>query len=194
MLTRSHSGIRNGRATRFWVDRWLESGVKLVDLVAADLNEINLDERVVDFVTKDGNLDLSRIGELLPTTSTTLIIGCSPPSDAHGEDVWIWGGEANGIAESVTHVLPNCSFPESVWSSFGSHSSDLRRDLNLEDWCMWLLKHDQAQILGITCWYLWKCRNELIFVGKDPPSSSLANRVSAWTKAITSSFSFERRS
>ncbi|CAN1147727.1 hypothetical protein LINPERHAP2_LOCUS16043 [Linum perenne] len=78
MLVGSHSEISDGQFTR------LESRIRLVDQKTVDTSDINIDEKVCDLVTSNGNWDFNRIGMLLPTTTTTQIIGFSPPSALKG--------------------------------------------------------------------------------------------------------------
>ncbi|CAN1787383.1 Putative ribonuclease H protein At1g65750 [Linum perenne] len=66
--------------------------------------------------------------------------------------------------ESVTHILRDCPTVASVWDELGySRQDQIRANLPLLDWCVVLLKNQDSLKLGITCWYLWKSRNEWTF-------------------------------
>ncbi|CAN1745190.1 Putative ribonuclease H protein At1g65750 [Linum perenne] len=72
MLVGARAAIRNGRETKFWTTRWLDSGDRLIDAFTGNIEELDISQSVADFVNIDGQWE-----------------DC-------GEDEWIWGGESNG--------------------------------------------------------------------------------------------------
>ncbi|CAN1169619.1 Putative ribonuclease H protein At1g65750 [Linum perenne] len=54
---------------------------------------------------------------------------------------------------------------------------------------MWLqdsIKSDGSLIFGITCWYLWRARNERIFTGSTENSISVAFKCRRWRDTVQS--------
>ncbi|CAN0857784.1 Putative ribonuclease H protein At1g65750 [Linum grandiflorum] len=66
--------IRDGRSTKFWTDKWLDSGIVLADH-AQNLQGVSFDSTVADFV---------------------LVFGMTPPVTQLGADSMIWGLEPSG--------------------------------------------------------------------------------------------------
>ncbi|CAN1144938.1 Putative ribonuclease H protein At1g65750, partial [Linum perenne] len=87
--------IRNRRKTKFWTDRWLDSGTLLID-VATNIQGVDVALTVADFVTPHGNWDLSKLYSCLPSDAGLQVMGMTPPCDSLGEDSAAWGLEPNG--------------------------------------------------------------------------------------------------
>ncbi|CAN1193208.1 Putative ribonuclease H protein At1g65750 [Linum perenne] len=90
-----HWSIKNGRKTRFWTDRWLDSGIILRDFALNDQG-VDFSLAVSDFVLPDGNWNLDVLSGCLPNDVVVQIIGMTPPCARLGEDSIAWGLEANG--------------------------------------------------------------------------------------------------
>ncbi|CAN1193402.1 Putative ribonuclease H protein At1g65750 [Linum perenne] len=96
MLEGSKSAVRDGKDTLFWTSNWVDSDLRLIDLVESSAEEVDLGETVADFTTIEGQWDFERLSRCLPTTAVDSIAGMSPPNPSRGEDVWIWGREESG--------------------------------------------------------------------------------------------------
>ncbi|CAN1188297.1 Putative ribonuclease H protein At1g65750 [Linum perenne] len=68
--------------------------------------------------------------------------------------------------ESISHILRDCSFAAETWRHVGG--VDIQGERWQRPYQLWLqdfIKSDSSLIFGITCWYLWRARNERIFTG-----------------------------
>ncbi|CAN1132850.1 Putative ribonuclease H protein At1g65750, partial [Linum perenne] len=57
---------------------------------------------------------------------------------------------------------------------------------NLLQWCRYLLTHRDAIKLGITCWYLWKSRNDFIFNNVANSAVMTASKIRSWVQTVQS--------
>ncbi|CAN1128972.1 Putative ribonuclease H protein At1g65750 [Linum perenne] len=89
--------------------------------------------------------------------------------------------------ESVLHVVRDCPFAASTWDVLNFPRSDpIRTVAAVDDWLRLVLKHDKSLDIGVLCWYLWKARNEWIFLGTQHSSESIAAKSASWTDIIRS--------
>ncbi|CAN0903493.1 hypothetical protein LINGRAHAP2_LOCUS22597 [Linum grandiflorum] len=87
--------LRNGSTTKFWTDKWLDSGVILIDL-ALNIQGISSTSCVVDFVLDCGSWNDALIFLCLPHHIAIQVLGMTP-HDAHlGSDTVVWGLEPSG--------------------------------------------------------------------------------------------------
>ncbi|CAN1771048.1 Putative ribonuclease H protein At1g65750 [Linum perenne] len=77
--------IKDGRKTRFWLDRWLDSGIILRDFVL-NSQGVDLSLVVADFILPNGSWNLEAISGCLPNEVVVQIMGMTPPCDRLGED------------------------------------------------------------------------------------------------------------
>ncbi|CAN1170479.1 Putative ribonuclease H protein At1g65750 [Linum perenne] len=258
MLEGARAGIQNGMETRFWTTRWLDSGIKIVDKVVRNHEEIEIEAAVCEFTTDSGNWDTEKLRHFLDDDTIGEIMGMMPPNSDRGEDSWVWSGESNGkfsirsaydlivkpanpnpdaqwelvwkwkgpariqhflwlvmhdrlltnlerkrrhlsadsrcsrcgnSEESVTHILRDCPAAASVWDELGySRQDQIRANLPLLDWCVVLLKNHDSLKLGITCWYLWKSRNEWIFSNLNNSAATTAAKINSWSQTVQAAF------
>ncbi|CAN1182979.1 Putative ribonuclease H protein At1g65750 [Linum perenne] len=87
-------GVRNGRTTNFWKERWIDSDIIIADHAIPEPGFENM--VVADFCSQDGVWDVAKLSNSLPQDLLEAVIGMTPPSDCTGNDVPIWGLEANG--------------------------------------------------------------------------------------------------
>ncbi|CAN1148633.1 Putative ribonuclease H protein At1g65750, partial [Linum perenne] len=104
MLHGLHWSVRNGKDTKFWSDRWLDSGCVLAD-AALNIQEVNSSQTVSDFVLQNGSWDLNRLSLCLNPEAVLQVMGMDPPSELLGKDVFVWGLEANGRFSVKTAYL-----------------------------------------------------------------------------------------
>ncbi|CAN1791846.1 Putative ribonuclease H protein At1g65750 [Linum perenne] len=121
MLLGARSSIRNGLDTPFWTARWVDSGARLIDSIVGTVADVDTTETVADFTNEDGQWDVSRILEVLPPNVADSVFGMTPPRPNSGEDLWVWGGEANGrfsVKSAYKILLSRPSIPTSdMWMS-----------------------------------------------------------------------------
>ncbi|CAN1810690.1 Putative ribonuclease H protein At1g65750 [Linum perenne] len=97
-----------------------------------------------------------------------------------------------GIEESVLHVIRDCPFARQVWSSVGFQSDNpFLASTDLNSWIDSLVRHDQALLLGIVCWYLWKARNEEVFTNATQRPQEVGKRALTWTQVVKEAFASE---
>ncbi|CAN1776729.1 Putative ribonuclease H protein At1g65750 [Linum perenne] len=87
--------IKNGHKTRFWTDRWLDSGVILQDY-ALQNQGVDFSCSVSVFCLPNGSWNLDSLYACLPNDVVVQIIGMTPPCARLGEDTIAWGLEENG--------------------------------------------------------------------------------------------------
>ncbi|CAN1757952.1 Putative ribonuclease H protein At1g65750 [Linum perenne] len=91
-----------------------------------------------------------------------------------------------GGEESVLHVLRDCPFASEVWNGLNLSNIDANWWLlELNDWLLNLINNERNLLLGITCWHLWKARNEMIFEGADQPALSLVRKITNWSVVVS---------
>ncbi|CAN1157728.1 Putative ribonuclease H protein At1g65750 [Linum perenne] len=87
--------VNNGRATKFWTDKWLDSGITLKDF--SNMNqEVDLALSVSHFVLPNGDWDSNRLAACLQNVALMQVMGMTPPDDQLGDDAIVWGLEASG--------------------------------------------------------------------------------------------------
>ncbi|CAN1747938.1 Putative ribonuclease H protein At1g65750 [Linum perenne] len=87
-------GIRNGRSTNFWKERWLDSGSVLAETITPPVGMELMS--VADFCRNDDSWNLELLSSLLPIPVLQEIVGMTPPSKDIGDDIPVWGLEPNG--------------------------------------------------------------------------------------------------
>ncbi|CAN1777535.1 Putative ribonuclease H protein At1g65750 [Linum perenne] len=84
--------------------------------------------------------------------------------------------------ETVIHVLRDCSFAQEVWRAIErGQRTDREWQEPLEVWLPSNLDRDQKFSFGVTCWFLWRSRNERIFESASTPANSVAIKAAVWT-------------
>ncbi|CAN1145340.1 Putative ribonuclease H protein At1g65750 [Linum perenne] len=91
----------------------------------------------------------------------------------------------NHSDESVTHVLRDCSFAREVWTRLAVF--DTADPLWISDTTAWIFYHlnsGNGLIFGVTCWQLWKLRNERIFTDTHTPVAAATIKIGNWICSI----------
>ncbi|CAN1187241.1 Putative ribonuclease H protein At1g65750 [Linum perenne] len=96
--------IKNGRKTRFWLDRWLDSGIILRDF-ALNSQGVDLSHVLADFILPNGTWNLEALSGCLPNEVVVQVMGMTHPCDRLGEDSIAWGLEANGCFSVVIFLI-----------------------------------------------------------------------------------------
>ncbi|CAN1176559.1 Putative ribonuclease H protein At1g65750 [Linum perenne] len=121
MLRGARSAIRDGHDTRFWLTRWVDADILLVDCIDEDKPLPNLEETVADYVTEFGQWDFDKLRRYLNQEAIEMIMGMSPPNPDRGEDVWVWGASSDGkfSIKSAYNLIHNQleSLAPDFWSS-----------------------------------------------------------------------------
>ncbi|CAN1153234.1 Putative ribonuclease H protein At1g65750 [Linum perenne] len=88
--------INNGKNTRFWTDRWVDSGVILIDH-ALNLLRVDSSLQVADVCSAEGERNSNFLLSVLPSEIVMQVIGMSSPRDSLGDDALSWGLEPKGL-------------------------------------------------------------------------------------------------
>ncbi|CAN1754315.1 Putative ribonuclease H protein At1g65750 [Linum perenne] len=88
-------GIRNGRNTNLWTERWLDSGQVLADTIPPPLGMESL--TVADVCREDDSWNMELLSSIFPNPILLEIAGMTPPNKNLGGDLPVWGLEPNGI-------------------------------------------------------------------------------------------------
>ncbi|CAN1152850.1 Putative ribonuclease H protein At1g65750 [Linum perenne] len=236
MILGSRVGIRDGQSTSFWLDRWLDSGDRLIDHALVPEEQIDLDASVFNLVQESGSSagrgdDVLNWGEEPNGKFSIRSAYCltlqfdHQPLDIDWKHVWRWKGPSrtqhflwlamhnklmtnlertrrhltsnslcprcNNYEESTAHVLRDCVFAIATWSLLGVHTNgSAQKPLN--KWLSDGMEHKDGMLFGISCWYLWKGRNELVFSAKIESPRDLAARISSWTESVASALDHDK--
>ncbi|CAN1837534.1 Putative ribonuclease H protein At1g65750 [Linum perenne] len=87
--------IGDGRKTRFWTDRWLDSGILLIDH-ALNIQGVNPSLSVSAVCSENDGWNSDFIMSSLPRNVALQVLGMSTPRDDLGPDSLVWGLESNG--------------------------------------------------------------------------------------------------
>ncbi|CAN1844818.1 Putative ribonuclease H protein At1g65750 [Linum perenne] len=88
--------IRDGKRTRFWLDKWVDNGDVLVDH-ALNVTRIDPNLLVSDCCNPDGTWNLNFLHSALLPSAIPMVIGMQPPKSSSGDDRLVWGLEDNGV-------------------------------------------------------------------------------------------------
>ncbi|CAN1184835.1 Putative ribonuclease H protein At1g65750 [Linum perenne] len=92
--------------------------------------------------------------------------------------------------ESVIHVLRDCRFAQDAWRISGRGSlNDPNWNTPLERWLSHYLPRDHDFSFGVTCWYLWRSRNERIFETISTSPASVAVKARSWSGEVARALS-----
>ncbi|CAN1824284.1 Putative ribonuclease H protein At1g65750 [Linum perenne] len=142
MLRGARSAIRDGRGTAFWTAKWVDSGVRLIDLVDENTANIDIGENVADFTIGDGTWNFDKLRGVLPTQAVNLVMGMTPPQADRGDDEWVWGEEIDGQFSIKSAYRIVCSLGSSrladPWLSIWKWKGPNRAKLFL-----WLAIHEK---------------------------------------------------
>ncbi|XP_022041471.1 uncharacterized protein LOC110944058 [Helianthus annuus] len=92
--------------------------------------------------------------------------------------------------EDVMHLFTGCTFSFGVWLAMGKwcniapimafHFKDLLSIQDQVPGCKWAKKVIRG-IVMVTCWALWKARNEKVFQGTNPKVVEVVAMVKSWS-------------
>ncbi|CAI0548092.1 unnamed protein product, partial [Linum tenue] len=96
--------------------------------------------------------------------------------------------------ETVLHVLRDCPFSRLVWMQLIPLSDHQRFfGSSQQVWILDNLRHQHFSLeFGITCWALWRSRNDLVFAGKIVPPEAFIQRVRAWLPVVRKALDQDR--
>ncbi|CAN1796887.1 Putative ribonuclease H protein At1g65750 [Linum perenne] len=248
-------GLRNGVETNFWLDRWVDSGDRLIDITFGNTSAIDVDQPVVAFVTANGEWNWSLFNQFLSRDGCLQVAGMSPPSAGAGEDritwglehdgsfricsayllaaeeddgtldpiwrlIWRWKGPQRirqflwlvahnrlltnserhrrhlaevgacqvcpGLEESVLHVLRDCPLASATWELLALPSGDQTFfQTPLLQWIEGFIRKPELCLLfGVTCWWLWRARNDRVFNNKLTTADGLTRYIQAWVALV----------
>ncbi|CAN1764790.1 Putative ribonuclease H protein At1g65750 [Linum perenne] len=115
--------IHNGKDTMFWMARWLDSDIRLVEHAAVSLTDEDLAMSVAKATNEDGNWNWELLCNLLPRNIVYFIAGMEPPGRDTREDEMIWGPDPrrNFTLKSAYEILdagtvdPDAPIWTTVW-------------------------------------------------------------------------------
>ncbi|CAN1830416.1 Putative ribonuclease H protein At1g65750 [Linum perenne] len=90
-----HWSTRDGGNTRFWTDRWVDSGVVLVDH-ALNIQGVDSSLLVAQACSEPGLWNFDFLTSVLPREIVLQVVGMTPPVERLGKDSLVWGLEADG--------------------------------------------------------------------------------------------------
>ncbi|CAN0925668.1 Putative ribonuclease H protein At1g65750 [Linum grandiflorum] len=91
----SQWAIRNGAQAKFWTDKWLDSGIILINH-AIDIHGVSINSPVKDFVLYNGLWNYSSISACLPSPIALQVLRMTPPMANLGTDSLVCGLEHSG--------------------------------------------------------------------------------------------------
>ncbi|CAN1822383.1 Putative ribonuclease H protein At1g65750 [Linum perenne] len=87
--------------------------------------------------------------------------------------------------ETIAHVLRECPFAIETWRQTGGlYINDEAMQKSYQTWLQDFTRSDSSLQFGITCWYLWKARNERIFTGSTESAAAVAFKSSRWRETV----------
>ncbi|CAN1129224.1 hypothetical protein LINPERHAP2_LOCUS5093 [Linum perenne] len=91
-----------------------------------------------------------------------------------------------GTDESIDHVLRCSPFARTVWSKVNSHAHDPSFFLsNFKKWWEDNITKSGGNInFGITCWIIWRARNERVFQEANTSPDAILEQVKFWQGII----------
>ncbi|XP_060973984.1 uncharacterized protein LOC115694947 [Cannabis sativa] len=96
--------------------------------------------------------------------------------------------------ETIYHCLVDWSFAKACWQQLAA-SVNLTAVCSFANWFATVLQQtdgEKRRLIAMTCWEIWKHRNELVWSDKSPTGASVAHLAQAlfadWTRAQDSTF------
>ncbi|CAN1788863.1 Putative ribonuclease H protein At1g65750 [Linum perenne] len=91
-----------------------------------------------------------------------------------------------GHEESVLHVLRDCPLASATWELLALSSGDQTFfQTPLLPWIeRFLRKPELCLLFGVTCWWLWRARNDRVFNNKLTTADSLTRHIQVWVALV----------
>ncbi|CAN1279411.1 Putative ribonuclease H protein At1g65750 [Linum perenne] len=91
-----------------------------------------------------------------------------------------------GQEESVLHVLRDCPLASATWELLALSSGDQTFfQTPLLPWIeRFIRKPEHCLLFGVTCWWLWRTRNDRVFNNKLTTAESLTRHIQAWVALV----------
>ncbi|CAN1758812.1 Putative ribonuclease H protein At1g65750 [Linum perenne] len=91
-----------------------------------------------------------------------------------------------GQEESVLHVLRDCPLASATWELLALSSGDQTFfQTPLLPWIeRFIRKPELCLLFGVTCWWLWRARNDRVFNNKLTTAESLTRHIQAWVALV----------
>ncbi|CAN0915634.1 Putative ribonuclease H protein At1g65750 [Linum grandiflorum] len=141
MMEGAQWAIRSGRQTRFWTDRWLDSGTILIDH-ARDIQGVSLTVTVADFVMDDGLWNYDLISSCLPSDIAMQVFGMTVSDASLGTNSMAWGLETSGKITIRPAYLMLKALKEEVSESCWKHVWQWQGPNKIRNF-LWLASHDR---------------------------------------------------
>ena len=79
--------IGNGKKARFWLDPWIGNGCRLIDVIVAEVPNMDVRKLVYEYVDVQGQWAWHLFSQYLPSSIILNIASIKPPIDRDEEDV-----------------------------------------------------------------------------------------------------------
>ncbi|CAN1189170.1 Putative ribonuclease H protein At1g65750, partial [Linum perenne] len=91
-----------------------------------------------------------------------------------------------GQEESILHVLRDCPLASATWELLALSSGDQTFfQTPLLPWIeRFIRKPELCLLFGVTCWWLWRARNDRVFNNKLTTAESLTRHIQAWVALV----------
>ncbi|CAN1291599.1 Putative ribonuclease H protein At1g65750, partial [Linum perenne] len=88
--------------------------------------------------------------------------------------------------ETVLHVLRDCPFASTTWELLTFPSDNLAFfQIPLLPWIEDFIRRPELSLLfRVTCWFLWRYRNDRVFNGKLTTAVTLTRHIQAWVALV----------
>ncbi|CAN1126735.1 Putative ribonuclease H protein At1g65750, partial [Linum perenne] len=92
--------------------------------------------------------------------------------------------------ESMDHILRGCTLSRQVWcSTLSISTADDFFSINLDEWWKKFISDKKLSLVfGITCWLLWKVRNERVFEGKMTTVAGIVAQGRFWIQTTNDAY------
>lgn len=110
--------VGNGQQIRFWIDEWVPSQGKLIDLAMHQVDEGMKKARVAEFINQHGMWDMDKLRFWLPSDVCDRIRAIIPPSNLNPNDAMSWKGSSDGsfsVSSAYKFAAASTSCVDSVF-------------------------------------------------------------------------------
>ncbi|KAF7843157.1 ribonuclease H [Senna tora] len=133
--------LGNGNRVLFWKDHWIPEITNLNQENMDPSGRRNTEATVKDFINNQGQWDIEKLSEILPTSLITKVVEIIPPNPNLGPDHAYWddGKEGNfSISSAYNKIMGIGEEPELHWSTLWKSNMQERNKM-----LIWRFMHDR---------------------------------------------------